>query len=254
MTSVVEPGGERTCLVLVDYDNAFPPSEPLTPEEVALEVELWIRRLSTRYTDVARIEMRLYGGWYDDADLSRQGSLVVQILSRMPEFPIRLPGGRILRGEIALASWPLVSARSSPLLGTYRRRSSLPRIRLNKQPYPDNCAKLDSTCPAAILRAFTRTNHRACPTEACTTLSSEAFVTHEQKMVDTMLATDLLTASQHSSTDSIVVVISGDSDFLPPLLAANSIGGNQLAQLRPRVHESSEYATSVLEAAGVEVI
>ena len=73
-------------------------------------------------------------------------------------------------------------------------------------------------------------------------------------MVDTMLAADVLTASTLAPSGSVVVVVSGDSDFVPPLIAAHTIGGIRLAQLRPRENESSEYASATLVDAGIEVM
>jgi uncharacterized LabA/DUF88 family protein len=80
------------------------------------------------------------------------------------------------------------------------------------------------------------------------------FVAHEQKMVDTMLATDVMTAGQRANSYEAIVVISGDSDFVPPMLAAKAAGAVDLVQLRPRDQESSAYAESVLVGAGVKVV
>lgn len=254
MTSTASAVSTGGCLVLVDYDNAFPPNAALSDQEIVQEMERWLRLLSDRYRDAATYEVRLYGGWYDESDLSRHGSEVARLLPLMPEFPMRVPDGRILRGTITLAVTPMASRDSSPLLGTYRRRGSLPRIRLTREPYPEFCARQDQQCPAAILRSFTKHARRSCPAEACGIVSADAFVIHEQKMVDTMLASDVLTVARSLKTLSAIVVVSGDSDFVPALLAARSFGMSELVQLRPRNHEASSYATTVLAQAGVKVI
>lgn len=244
----------ETCLVLVDYDNAFPPNAAFSDQEIALTVETWLRDIATRMPTVARLDVRLYGGWYDESDLSRHGASVVRAMAAMPDFPLRNSDGRILRGIISLASTPLSLPHGPPLLGTYRKRGSLPRIRLSKQPYPDACAQVDDRCPAAILKSFTKHSNRECPVDSCSLNAADAFVIHEQKMVDTMLATDLLIACRDPSTYFAVVVVSGDSDFVPPMLAARTLDGVRLLQLRPRVEEASGYATAVLVDAGIEVI
>lgn len=247
-------GDSDACLVLVDYDNAFPPSSALSDEEIALEVSRWLRDLSARHETVGRFDIRLYGGWYDASDLSRHGSEVARVMTAMPQFPTVLRDGRILRGDITLAVSPLAAGHTSPLLGTYRQRGSLPRIRLSRQPYPDACAKIDATCPAAILKSFTKHSGRACPVESCTLVASDAFVVHEQKMVDTLLATDILTVGHLPTAYSAVVVVSGDSDFVPPLLAAKLTNDVRFVQLVPRAEEASQYATGVLSAAGIEIV
>jgi hypothetical protein len=242
-----------TCVILVDYDNAFPPSAGFSDEEVTHRFEVWLQQLSGHFPNAEHFQVRLYGGWYDDEDLSRHGSEAARIVTLLPEFPRRLPGGRILRGNISLAVSPLSSQGGTPLLGTYRKRGSLPRVRLSRQPYPESCAQTDGQCPAAILKSFTRHAKRECPVTHCSLVASDAFVVHEQKMVDTMLATDVLLTGKMYPQNAAVVVISGDSDFVPPLLAAKSVGEIQLVQLRPREDEASAYATTVLTDAGIEV-
>jgi hypothetical protein len=241
------------CLILIDYDNAFPPNADLSDDEIALDVERLLRRFSDRYPNASRFEVRLYGGWYDESNLSRRGSEAARLVTLMPEFPMRVQTGRILRGSIDLAVTPLAADSTRPLLGTYRRRGSLPKVRLTRHPYPEFCAQEDQHCPAAILRSFTKNVRRECPVDACSLVAADAFVVHEQKMVDTMLATDVLTASQMPDVYSAIVVVSGDSDFVPPLLAARAIGHVELLQVRPRGEEASAYATAVLTDAGIQV-
>lgn len=253
MTSTGSAVSPAACLVLVDYDNAFPPNANLSDDEIALDVEQWLRRLSERYPRAERFDIRLYGGWYDDRDLSRHGSEAARLVALMPEFPMRVPGGRILRGSISLAVAPLATASTTPLLGTYRRRGSLPRVRLTRNPYPDSCAMEDTHCPAAILRSFTKNSRRECPVATCDLVAADAFVVHEQKMVDTMLATDLLTAGQMDDTFASIVVVSSDSDFVPPLLAAKLLGKIELMQFLPRENTASVYASEILSDAGIEM-
>lgn len=250
----MSPGNDAICLVLVDYDNAFPPNRGLSDDEIAVEVGRWLQELAARYAQVSTFEVRLYGGWYDDNDLSRHGSDVARVMTLMPDFPMILHSGRVLRGGVSLAVNPISSSNRSPLLGTYRRRGSLPRIR-SRQPFPDACAQTDATCPAAILRSFTKHSRRECPVDTCSISAAEAFEVHEQKMVDTLLSTDILVAGGHQSVYSIVVVVSGDSDFVPPLLAASVVASDvALVQLLPRAEEASDYAMAVLSDVGVEIL
>ncbi|WP_341946719.1 hypothetical protein [Microbacterium sp. LWH11-1.2] len=254
MTSfAARPSEDGTCLVLVDYDNAFPPNRDMSDGEIAVEVARWLQELAARHPQLGAFEVRLYGGWYDDNDLSRHGSNVARVLASMPDFPMILSNRRVVRGAITLAVNPIGSASSTPLYGTYRRRGSLPRIR-PRQPHPDACVQPDATCPAAILRSFTKHSRRECPVNTCSIVSSEAFEVHEQKMVDTLLSTDILVAGRRQSGYAMVVVVSGDSDFLPPLLVASVDGGVTLVQLVPRAEEASDYASAILSGVGVEIM
>lgn len=253
MVSPVRQRSIETCLILVDYDNAFPPNAAMSDQEVSVEVTRWLQDLSLHFPELDTFEVRLYGGWYDDTDLSRHGSEAARVVATLPEFPMSGPGGRIVRGRISLAVAPLASVSSPPLLGTYRKRGSLPRVRLTRQPFPESCAQVDTSCPAAILKSFTKHSRRECPVESCSLVASDAFVVHEQKMVDTMLATDALTAGLGEHDYDAIVIVSGDSDFVPPLLAANIVTDRLIVQLRPRVIESSDYATDILTQAGILV-
>lgn len=251
--SPVIPDADETCLVLVDYDNAFPPGRGMSEDEIAVEVARWLQELASRHVRLTHFEVRLYGGWYDERDLSRHGSDVARVMAKLPDFPMVLQGGRIVRGAITLAAHPISSMSGRPLYGTYRRRGGPPRIR-SRQPYPDACVQTDASCPAAILRSFTKSARRECPVNTCSTVASEAFEVHEQKMVDTLLSTDILVAGRAQSGYSMIVVVSGDSDFLPPLMAASMDSDVALVQLLPRAEEASAYAIAVLSEVGVEIL
>ena len=73
-------------------------------------------------------------------------------------------------------------------------------------------------------------------------------------MVDTLLSTDILLAGRPQSGYSMIVVVSGDSDFLPPLMAASVGGDVALVQMIPRAEEASAYAVAVLSEVGVEIL
>ena len=70
MISPARTSQEGSCLVLIDYDNAFPPSRERSDDEIAVQVASWLQELAARYAQVSAFEVRLYGGWYDDKDLS----------------------------------------------------------------------------------------------------------------------------------------------------------------------------------------
>ncbi|QEA28230.1 NYN domain-containing protein [Microbacterium sp. CBA3102] len=242
------------CLIAVDYDNAFPPSTSFTAEEVSQRVTRWLQLLESLLPSISQFEVRLYGGWYDDLDLSRRGSEVAAVLPELPQFPRTLPTGRILRGIIEMAGAPIFGP-TAPLLETYRVRGSLPRVRVAPRPLPDSCThEASAACPAMALKSFTRHGSRECPVPACSSTASDVFVSHEQKMVDTMIATDVVAASLTPDGYEAIVVISGDSDFVPPMLTAHRLGEAHIIQICPREDERADRATALLEAEGVTVI
>jgi hypothetical protein len=78
-------------------------------------------------------------------------------------------------------------------------------------------------CPAKILQKFTTRPTRSCPVEACPVTAFTAFTTREQKMVDTMMTCDLLDLAHDEDVIGLAVV-TADSDLLPPLIHARSLG------------------------------
>ena len=250
--AVIDAGG--VCLVAVDYDNAFPPSTDFTPEEVSQRMTTWLQLLENLLPDVGQFDVRLYGGWYDDLDLSRKGSEVASLLPQLPQFPRILPSGRILRGTIEMAGAPLFGP-MAPLLETYRVRGSLPRVRVAPRPLPESCAhEASASCPAMVLKSFTRHGARECPVAACSSRAADVFISHEQKMVDTMIATDIVASSLMPELYEAIAVVSGDSDFVPPMLTAHRLGDAHIIQICPREEERADRATTLLKAEGVTVI
>lgn len=70
MHSPPDSEDDCTCLVLVDYDNAFPPSAELSDDEIAADFGEWLERLLSNYPAITRFDIRFYGGWYNETGLS----------------------------------------------------------------------------------------------------------------------------------------------------------------------------------------
>ena len=67
-----------------------------------------------------------------------------------------------------------------------------------------------------MLNKFTSKKEKSCAHEHCEIKNSEVFIGIEQKMVDTMIACDLITFSQENDIEA-VCLFSDDLDLLPPL-------------------------------------
>lgn len=155
--------------------------------------------------------------------LTSLGSDVAAGAAAADPFPIAIKAqSRIVHGEVQLAH-QLSIAPHVDLGDTSRRRGGPPRLRLNGSPLPSGCLESLEACPARILHKFTKSPARACPVEACPVTAETAFLTREQKMVDTLMTCDLLDLA-HDEDVVALAVVTADSDLLPPLIHAQSLG------------------------------
>lgn len=246
-----QPGDDARVGVLVDFDNALPPTDLLTASSLRHVLLACIRHALSLVDGAPSIHVRLYGGWMSGAILSRRGSEVAALLQEADPFPLVTEGGLTVRGTLELATG-IIDDPGMVLEDTYRRRSGVPRLRLANTPLPHGCASEPATCPAKILARFTKASHKQCPVEACTVVASSAFTVHEQKMVDTLLVCDLLALLDDSRCRAILL-LSGDTDFVPALVLARRKSGIALSWLIPSQAIASEDFAEFVRLRGVEV-
>ena len=212
----------KTSVALVDLDN-WHEARPDAPVEASLSdvvSEVTLRLISVA-PETEFISIRLYGGWTEDGAFTQFASEVSAHLPSVDPFPMRSgPKVTIVHGELVLAM-TLSIAPALALGDTCRKRSGPPRIRLATSPLPIGCVDA-GTCPARMLKKFTQSSSRECPTESCAVTSSVAFSTRQQKMVDTLMACDLLDMA-HDKDVLAITVVTADSDLLPPLIHARTL-------------------------------
>lgn len=239
-------------LVLVDYDNFIPPNtRGLGPDLVVHEIVSIIRLMRQRYSSIEEFRVRLYGGWYSDGTLSVAGSHVAQAIPPGAVFPMVDHGdGTIIRGEVELVD-SLLAAPHLRFLETYRRRAGLPRIRLaTSDSNVAGCTQSDGGCPVVALRRFSRKKSSTCPIEGCRVTSDQAFVVHEQKMVDTLLVCDLLEGVR--SAVGAIAAVTSDSDLLPALTAATTAVEGRLLVIGSRSLWADEHV-AMLRSLGADL-
>lgn len=218
----------NTAAALVDFDNWYraTPSAQIAPV-VAHCISEVTSALLQLGTGIDYILIRLYGGWTENGTLTPLASEVAAGVAIANSFPIALRSEeRIVHGEVSLAR-SLSIAPHVDLGDSSRRRAGPPRLRLTGTPLPLGCSSDAVTCPAKILQKFTKAPARSCPSPACPVTAETAFVTREQKMVDTLMACDLLDLAHDQEVVAIAVVTS-DLDLLPPLIHAQSLKTSRL--------------------------
>ena len=210
-------------VVLIDYSNFFPPGD-IDPTDSALRHALLrlAERVISRLPNVEWILLRLYGGWMQDGALTSVGSKVSQLVQLATPFPVAVGGDRLVHGEIQLAL-DVAGVEGLNMEDTFRRRQGPSRLQLSQSPVPEGCAVHASRdCPMRAVALLTRRAEKTCPVRECQVTPRSAFVVHEQKMVDVMMASDILYYCR-DSTATGVVVVTCDTDLLPSLCYAASI-------------------------------
>ena len=197
--------------VFIDYDNLLPPQKTAGIVDVVTKalVQVSLNGVTTR----AKCDIRVYGGWYEGALMSRLAQDVSVEIQR--DFPtiIRLPvagGGPVMVSTNAELAVALLQEPAHHLFNTYRRKGKPANVRVENQ------AKVgctDSTCVLPLMKKLLKSG--SCPKTGCGVDVPNLVYRHEQKIVDTMLSCDLIHAA--SLPEIRVILVSGDDDFLPPL-------------------------------------
>lgn len=212
-----------TAVALIDFDNWYRATPSASVGAVLQHcLNEVVRALVELTEDVLYVLVRIYGGWTENGVLTALGSDVAAGCAAADPFPLAIMNqSRIIHGEVQLAH-QLSIAPHIHLGDTSRRRWGPSRLRLNGTPLPPGCLETMERCPARILQKFTKSPTRSCPVDACPVTAESAFLTREQKMVDTMMTCDLLDYV-HDADTVAVAVVTADSDLLPPLIHARSL-------------------------------
>lgn len=197
--------------ILIDYDNLDRRERPQgVPQVITRLFEVLGPGRSQWESSVA---CRLYGGWLDGPNPSRDAKRLLSVLRR--RFPRFLPVAhagvvRSVLVHVELAR-SLACDPGTVLTHTHRRRSFPRTLRCAPAPFA-GCAG-PATCPVVGLEEFIRDD--ACPVARCPVEPRAVFTRAEQKLVDSMLVLDLVHFAE--TTDQPLVLVSGDEDFWPAI-------------------------------------
>src|ERR1017187_4224692 len=118
---------------LVDYHNLPRQMKDGGPSSLARLMDAMI---TSQCPDVREVSIRLYGGWYDEHGLSRDGTKLAQQIGE--EFPLSLlgAGGKMRHVHCEIAS-SLVDSKADLFLATLRHRHGLDWF--IRDPHPARC-------------------------------------------------------------------------------------------------------------------
>jgi uncharacterized LabA/DUF88 family protein len=208
--------------VLIDYDNLGDFRTGKTFEAVLRHVE---SQIPDEFLEgIARLEMRLYGGWVTGRSLTRQAqTLSAEIQGGFPATTQRLDNlgnavTRILSVGFARSGLFLPS---EDLLDTFMPGRSLGSIKVDQSAW--RLCAAPSTCPLTVVESFI-TGGR-CQVAGCGVSARELLKKNEQKQVDTLLVADMAELVLRQGANRLVIV-SSDADMWPGVLLCLAAGAS----------------------------
>lgn len=218
---------------LVDWDNIEDRDRRSGPKYVADRLWQSLTMIAgSIMAPIHQLDLRLYGGWRGRNSPSQRASQLEALIQL--DFPFvlrdqsRADPVRI-NGELAQA---LARLPREILPHTFRERQGPPKLQCQ------NATQLGCTlpmCPIDTVRdLFTRAR---CPEQSCTRTIDQVILRSEQKLVDTMLVSDLIHFSGNG--ESVLAVVSSDDDLWPGILTALDLG-THVIHVGPKSHSSHQ--------------
>lgn len=167
-----------------------------------------------------RAEFRLYGGWFSESRLSKGAqTLAADIANNFPStlaFPVadRDPIKVVVNCEL---NQSLAATTNQPLTHTVRTRPFTDKLTFR---WPTGRRCVPTSCRMLGVSEFVQSVK--CPASDCSHVQSDFLHHTAQKMVDTMLVSDLIYWAYRPNSPQIVVV-SSDDDIWPGIRTAIAI-------------------------------
>lgn len=209
-------------VVLIDYDN-------IHRAILRRGIDYVISRVFSKINPVEMTGrhaiVRLYGGWYQGSSFTRRAQDLATNIAAFFPTTILLSDNRtsvIVRCEMA---YSILADPTNHLFHTYRTRGIPTGL---SAMHPSSCGcTMGTRCPQ--IETYNFITNDICST--CNTLKPERMLYRsEQKLVDTMLTSDLIYSS--SGSDNLVLV-SSDDDFWPGI-KTTIVNGGKVIQIHTR--------------------
>lgn len=209
-------------LILVDYDNI---DKATLRRGIIYVVSKIVSRIDPSEVTVGRhLTIRLYGGWYEQNNFTTKAqNLSTDISAAFPNvFQLSDNSTRVIVNcEMA---YSLLADPTNHLFHTFRPRG-IPEGLKARSPRIKGCTI--SNCPTVIAYEFIAND--VC--SSCNFIKpSDIFFRSEQKLIDTMLTSDLIFLSNHPAT---LCIVSSDDDFWPGIKTTLA-NGKKIVHLHTR--------------------
>jgi len=209
-------------IILVDYDNI---DKNILRHGILHLINRIVSKIDLLEIDSGRhVNIRLYGGWYEyNRFTQRAQNISADIAANLPSVALLSDNltSVIVNCEMA---YSILADPTNHLFDTYRQRG----IPLGlKAKHPSSCNCSTPNCP--VIATYNFLNNNVCTT--CNIIKPEdIFYKGEQKLVDTMLTSDLIFSSNQPLNLGIV---SSDDDFWPGIKTTLTYG-KKIIQLHTR--------------------
>ncbi len=162
------------------------------------------------------IRCRFYSGWYEETGLTLSAQqLSTDLMIQFPDL-MQYSGRRVrLYADLALS---LVADPPRHLFYTYRKKRAQSNLKCRE--LSDASCIDPSNCPLAPLPRFIK--KKKCPEHGCSVKSRDLLFRAEQKLVDSMVLSDLLYLA--TMGEEAVGIIGSDHDLWPGIRTAVNLG------------------------------
>lgn len=214
-------------VVFIDYDNLLESQK--TSGILNLVTAALFRSSLPAATGIGVCDVRIYGGWYEGTTMSLLAQeLTVAITDEFPaiiRIPTAAPKPTALdaKAELAMA---LMEEPRHHIFSTYRKKRRPTNLRVQSR---ETVGCTHTACPLPVINKILKTGK--CPIDGCRVTADDLVYRNEQKIVDTMLACDLVYSCQLGYDQ--IVLISGDDDFVPPIRTA-LLRGARIVRFHPK--------------------
>lgn len=218
-------------IILVDYDNI---DRNVSIHGISHVVNKILSKIDiAETTGNKRINIRLYGGWYE------QNHFTTRAQNLSADISVTFPNVALLSDNITPVivncemAYSILADPNNHLFNTFRSRGVPSGL---KAKHPNSCGCTTLNCPLMAFYDFINNNRCS----VCNTIKPEDLLYRgEQKLVDTMLTSDLIYLSNQSLN---IGIVSSDDDFWPGIKTTLT-NGKKIIQIHTKNRPTPHYYT-----------
>lgn len=241
----------KEVVVIVDFDNFFPKNmNDYSVEEINAFFNSIIETILRQFDDISFINIRLYGGWYKGVSFTQKASVLSSMLANVNIFPVFIENKKV-NGSLNMVQ-SQYGLDGYVWYDTYREKAGLQKFRIDSSKMGEHCTSNENVCAVKILDKFIR-KQKMCQNAGCTIVQQNVFIRREQKMIDTMMACDIIAYGGEENISSIVIV-SDDIDIFPSIALCNKRNPQMELTLVIKNNQSQAQYSSVLSPFNTKVV
>lgn len=210
-------------IIFVDYDNI---DRIIVQHGVTHVVNRILSKIDPQeISNNKRVRIRFYGGWYEQNRFTTRAQVLsTSIINSYPNVGVLSDNLTKVIVQCEMA-YSILADPTNHLFNTYRSRGIPSGLKVK---HPSSCGCLNTNC--GLISTFDFVSNNIC--QQCGVLKpKDLFFRGEQKLIDTMLTSDIIFSSTQNAT--IIVVVSSDDDFWPGI-KTTLVNGKKVIHLHTR--------------------